>query len=294
MTTLAGPHVLVRNPTIATTTAHTDLVPTIVLARSDDDAWLTWRPEAEAHLLIGARAGAGGTAALRTAVLTWTAAGGVAHLIDPYYRRLEGLRNWPNVHAVAGQGDEHAAMSIVEELHVEMQRRHRDLENGTARLNDFVPLLLAIDDHPDFDGWCERAPEATTTDSPGTGGPPAIRARSFVPRKAVEDLLRRGRCARIHLAVRTTRASSVGIPLLNHFSQRMWIGPANYQESYTMWSSILGAEISSHVRGRAVCSDLSGQPVKAQAVWTPDPTSAHLTRDDQLQLQALRPLVQRC
>lgn len=290
MTALTGPHVLVRNPTVATTSAHTNRGPAVVLARTDDGVWLTWRPDAEAHLLIGARAGAGGTAALRTAVLAWTAAGGVAHLIDPYHRRLEGLRNWPNVESVAGQGDEHAAMSIVEELHAEMQRRYRALENGTARLTDFVPTLLAIDDHPDFDGWCARMHATTTTESTATVWPPAVRTRSLAPRKAIENLLRQGRCVRTHLAVRTTSASSVGIPLLDHFHQRMWIGPANYQESYTMWSSIIGAEISSHVSGRAVCSDRSGQPVKAQAVWTPDPTSAHLTRDDQLQLQALRPL----
>ena len=284
MTLLCSAHVLVRNPTKATappaavTARGTVGSLEVVLAQSDAKQWLTWRPDVDAHLLVAAHPHAGGTTALRTAVLGWTAAGGVAYLIDPVHGCLEGLRGWPGVQAVAGQEDPDATQAILQTLHAELTRRYQDGESGKVSSSDLRPILLAIDDYPDFRSWWEH-------DNARDRRSRAYGDRS--PMGVLQDLRRRGRCVRIHLALRTTDCRDSEAQLTG--LQRLWIGAAGHQESYAMWSSLIGAEISPRVRGRGICSDAQGQPVKVQVVWTPDPSAPVLSSDDQLQLQALRP-----
>jgi len=271
---LLDPQVLIRSTATAAAHAHTGGPLKIELARTEAQQSFTWQPDLDAHLLIGAHPGAGGTTALCTAVLGWTATGGTAWLIDPYHRRLEGLRDWPNVDAVAGQGEKDAAAALLTALHAAMQRRYLDLLEGTVQHEDLTPILLAIDEFTDFTGWCEQA-RATQT------------------HQLLDEVLRKGRGARIHLAVRTTscRRQDLGGQQVGAFGQRVWIGPASELDSLVLWSTPHAAELGSPVRGRAIVSDAHGGLGTAQIVWTPDPSDQQLSVEDQQQLQALRPTV---
>lgn len=169
-----------------------------------------------------------------TAVLGWTAAGGTACLIDPYHRRLEGLRGWPNVDAVAGQREEDAAVALLAALHATMQRRHLDLLEGTVQHEDLTPILLAIDEFTDFTGWCEQIREKQTREGRDADRGPASVQQGRFPHQLLDEVLRGGRGARIHLAVRTTRVRRQQVEA---FDQRVWIGPMSELDSRVLWST---------------------------------------------------------
>ncbi|PRY05744.1 hypothetical protein CLV37_1375 [Kineococcus rhizosphaerae] len=162
---------------------------------------------------------------------------------------------------------------------------------------DLPPTLLAIDDYADFYAlWkpAEKADPSGLVNEDGAHGGVQGEARprrpeasgQMHPLQILGVLLREGRCANIHVALRSTSCRRRETMLAGY--QRLWVGAANFQESYVMWDSIIASEISSHVRGRGICSDIHGQPAKAQVVWTPDPGDPNLTSEDRLQLQALR------
>ena len=58
-----------------------------------------------------------------------------------------------------------------------------------------------------------------------------------------------------------------------------------------MWHSVIGAELSGRVPGRAVCSNAHRLPVKAQVVWTPDPGNVGVAEHELLQRMSPRAAV---
>ncbi|GAB3216437.1 hypothetical protein GCM10027586_09490 [Kineococcus gypseus] len=332
MTTTATLHTPIPNPTSAAASsasacAEAASVDEVLLARTDEGRWRTWRPRADAHLFIGGHQGSGGTNALRAAVMGWTAAGGAAFLIHPTHSRLQSLREWPGVQAVAGQGEVHAAIAIVHALHAEMERRHAQACASEGQL-EHTPLLLAIDEFTDLRGWCHYAwsyeddasrratrellvadracrrahpqtrrhrhhpastPEATAlsarADTDEAEPPDPAVSPTLI---ALEHPLREGRGVGIHLAVRAAHCAPEAVGTLQHFGQRVWLGKASALESQLMWHSVIGAEFSGRVPGRAVCSNAHRLPVKAQVVWTSDPGSAGAADHELLQRMSPR------
>ena len=167
-----------------------------------------------------------------------------------------------------------------------MEQRYSKLENGTARLEDFEPLALIIDEYATFKARVTRW--YTGVKPKGAPSKPPVL-------ELLSDLARLARSAKIHLLLGIQRpdVEFLGGEMRDNFGARLSLGRLSPQGAIMMWDSpAVGVALPRNKRGRGVTLNAESLPVEVQTYFTPDP--AKLDRsdaDDWKHLEELTPPV---
>ena len=197
-------------------------------------------------------------------------------------KRIEflGFRDWPNVELVASRIEHQVRMLLA--AHDEMERRYALIEEGKARLSDFEPLFVIIDEYATFKEnatqWYSEVREKSDPTKP------AVFAR-------MANIARLGRKAAIHMVVGLQRpdVEFLGGEMRDNFGWRFSLGRLSPQGANMMWESyVIGVTLPTKTRGRGITLDARGEPVEALALYTPDPGEP-LSDSQQEQIDALHP-----
>jgi len=232
-------------------------------------------------LIIGGT-GSGKTSAQHTLLTDLALYGWRIWVLDGKRIEFAGYKNWPNVELVASKvGDQ---VRMIHAAHDLMEQRYSLIESGQARIADFEPLALFIDEYATFKARVVRWYKEVKP----KGGPPQPPVLDLIP-----DLVRLARTAKIHLCVGIQRpdAEFLGGEMRDNFGARLSLGRLSPAGANMMWDSFsVGVAIPRNQRGRGVALDEQSKPVEILTYYTPDPVK--LSDEDTggwRQLEQLKP-----
>jgi S-DNA-T family DNA segregation ATPase FtsK/SpoIIIE len=241
-----------------------------------------WQPSVSPHMLIIGGTGSGKTSAEHTLLTDLALYGWRVWVLDGKRIEFAGYKDWPNVELVASKvGDQ---VRMIHAAHDLMEQRYSLIENGQARISDFEPLALIIDEYATFKARVVRWYKSVKAKGDPTQ-PPVF--------DLVADLARLARTAKIHMVIGIQRpdVDFLGGEMRDNFGARLSLGRLSPQGANMMWDSFaVGVAIPRNQRGRGVALDAESNPVEVQTFYTPDP--AKLTPDkvdDWALLEQLRP-----
>lgn len=252
----------------------------VAVGVDEDGRHVYWEPIINAHGLVTGGTGKGKTALLHTLTTALCRAGFRVWILDGKRIEFLGFRDWPNVELVASRIEHQVRMLLA--AHDEMERRYALIEEGKARLSDFEPLFVIIDEYATFKEnatqWYSEVREKSDPTKP------AVFAR-------MANIARLGRKAAIHMVVGLQRpdVEFLGGEMRDNFGWRFSLGRLSPQGANMMWESfVIGVTLPTKTRGRGITLDAQGEPVEALALYTPDPGEP-LNDSQQAQIDALRP-----
>lgn len=230
----------------------------------DEDGYTQyWRPSVSPHMLIIGGTGSGKTAAEHTLLTDLALYGWRVWVLDGKRIEFAGYKDWPNVELVASKvGDQ---VRMIHAAHDLMEQRYSLIENGQARISDFEPLALIIDEYATFKARVVRWYK-TVKPKGGAAQPPVF--------DLIADLARLARTAKIHMVVGIQRpdADFLGGEMRDNFGARLSLGRLSPQGANMMWDSFaIGVAIPRNQRGRGVALNDQSNPVEVQTFYTPDP-----------------------
>jgi S-DNA-T family DNA segregation ATPase FtsK/SpoIIIE len=249
----------------------------------DEDGYTQfWRPSVSPHMLIIGGTGSGKTAAEHTLLTDLALYGWKVWVLDGKRIEFAGYKDWPNVELVASKvGDQ---VRMIHAAHDLMEQRYSMIEDGRARISDFDPLVLIIDEYATFKARVQRWYK-TVKPKGGTAQPPVF--------DLISDLARLARTAKIHLVVGIQRpdADFLGGEMRDNFGARLSLGRLSPQGANMMWDSFaIGVAIPRNQRGRGVALNEQSNPVEVQTFYTPDPAKLlDENVDGWAQLEQLKP-----
>ena len=231
------------------------------------------------HFMTIGSTGTGKTNLIRTLITEGTRRGWCFRLCDPKRIEFAGFRGWPNVETVATAVPD--IVAVIHQTWLEMERRYKLIEAGTASTEDFPRLVLVLDEYRYFYGvindWYAEVK--------GTGGSKVcpILGEVFL----IASL---GRSAKVNIILGTQRpdAAWLGGDVRDQFMARSSLGRLSRDGAQMLWGSpAIGVSIPRGKAGRGTSVGVDGSPVECQSYWTPDPRSSD-PADVEL-LEALRP-----
>lgn len=229
-----------------------------------------WQPSVSPHCLVIGGTGSGKTSFQHTVLTHLSHAGWRIWVIDGKRIEFTGFRDWPNVELVGARVEHQVRM--LHAAHELMEERYSLLEEGKARLEDFEPLALIIDEYATFKARVQRWYK--------TVKPKGAPAQAPVL-ELLSDLARLARSAKIHMLLGLQRpdVEFLGGEMRDNFGARVSFGRLSPQGANMMWDSFaVGVAIPRNKRGRGVTLNAESLPVEIQAYYTPDP--AKLERDE--------------
>jgi hypothetical protein len=258
------------------------LMTKVAYCKDEDGNVILWQPSVSPHMLIIGGTGSGKTAAEHTLLTDLALSGWRVWVLDGKRIEFAGFKSWPNVELVASKvGDQ---VRLVHAAHDLMEERYSLIESGQARISDFEPLLLVIDEYTTFKKRVDRWYKETK----GKGGPTQPPVFDLVA-----DLARLARTAKIHMIVGVQRpdVEFLGGEMRDNFGARLSLGRLSPQGANMMWDSfITGVAIPRNKRGRGVTLNEESNPVEVQTFFTPNPaTLTDHDAEDWARLDALRP-----
>ena len=200
-------------------------------------------------------------------------------------KRVEFLefRDWPNVQVVAGSIP--AQVALIHRAWELMEHRYELIESGRARVADFEPLFVVLDEYAEFvAGLSEWYPTIKVRGEPTK--PPTV--------TQVASLLRKARTARIHLLITMQRpdVALLGGPggeMRDNLGHRVSMGRLSPQGAMMMWENpAVGVSLPRGCIGRATATHDDGRPVEMQCYRFPSWDAAPGT-DEHALLARLRP-----
>ena len=249
----------------------------------EDGEELAWFPARTPHVLLTGTTGSGKTSAGHALVAQVAAHGWPVWVGDS--KRVEFLefRDWPNVQVVAGSIP--AQVALIYRAWELMEHRYELIESGRARVADFEPLFVVLDEYAEFvAGLSEWYPTIK------------IRGEPTKPSTVtqVASLLRKARTARIHLLITMQRpdVALLGGPggeMRDNLGHRVSMGRLSPQGAMMMWENpAVGVSLPRGCIGRATATHDDGRPVEMQcyrfASWDAAPGT-----DEHALLARLRP-----
>lgn len=241
-----------------------------------------WQPSVSPHMLIIGGTGSGKTAAEHTLLTDLALYGWRVWVLDGKRIEFAGYKDWPNVELVASKvGDQ---VRMIHAAHDLMEQRYSLIESGKARISDFEPLALIIDEYATFKARVVRWYKTVKAKGDPTQ-PPVF--------DLVADLARLARTAKIHMVIGIQRpdVDFLGGEMRDNFGARLSLGRLSPQGANMMWDSFaVGVAIPRNQRGRGVALNSESNPVEVQTFYTPDP--AKLTpekTEDWALLEQLKP-----
>lgn len=254
----------------------------IPIGVDEDGQTQMWHAAVSPHCLVIGGTGSGKTSFQHTVLTHLTYAGWRVWVLDGKRIEFSGFRTWPNVELVGARVEHQVRM--LHAAHELMEERYTQLENGTARLEDFEPLALIIDEYATFKARVQRWYK--------TVKPKGAPAQAPVL-DLLSDLARLARSAKIHMLLGLQRpdVEFLGGEMRDNFGARVSFGRLSPQGANMMWDSFaIGVAIPRNKRGRGVTLSAESVPVEVQAFYTPDPAKLDSSDEaDWAQLEGLRP-----
>lgn len=252
----------------------------IPYAVDEDARELAWYPARVPHMMLSGGTGSGKTSMAHALLGKVTQYGWPVWVLDA--KRVEFLpfRDWPNVQIVAGTLPQQVA--LVRRAWELMEYRYELIETGQARVNDFEPLVVFLDEFAEFrNNLAEWYAQIKVKGDPSR--PPTL--------AEVASLARKARTARIHLVLSTQRpdAEFLGGEMRDNFGQRISMGRLSPQGAQMMWENpSVGVTLPRDRTGRAISTHDDGRPVEVQCYRFPDVHAPEGSDEHQL-LARLRP-----
>ncbi|MGB8381283.1 MAG: FtsK/SpoIIIE domain-containing protein [Dermatophilaceae bacterium] len=249
----------------------------------EDGQELAWFPARTPHVLLTGTTGSGKTSAGHALVAQVAAHGWPVWVGDS--KRVEFLefRDWPNVQVVAGSIP--AQVALIHRAWELMEHRYELIESARARVVDFEPLFVVLDEYAEFvAGLSEWYPMIKVRGEPTK--PPTV--------TQVASLLRKARTARIHLLITMQRpdVALLGGPggeMRDNLGHRVSMGRLSPQGAMMMWENpAVGVSLPRGCIGRATATHDDGRPVEMQCYRFPSWDAAAGTEEHAL-LARLRP-----
>ncbi|MGC5225152.1 FtsK/SpoIIIE domain-containing protein [Micromonospora sp. DT81.3] len=254
----------------------------IPIGPDEDGTVQYWQPSVSPHCLVIGGTGSGKTSFQHTVLTHLAHARWRVWVLDGKRIEFAGFRDWPNVELVGARVEHQVRM--LHAAHELMEERYTQLENNTARLEDFDPLVLIIDEYATFKARVERWYKTVKP----KGAPPKAPVLDLL-----SDLARLARSAKIHMLLGLQRpdVEFLGGEMRDNFGARVSFGRLSPQGANMMWDSFaIGVAIPRNKRGRGVTLNAESQPVEIQAYYTPDPAKLDSSDvADWAQIERLRP-----
>jgi hypothetical protein len=254
----------------------------IPIGVDEDGKCQFWQPSVSPHMLVIGGTGSGKTSFQHTVLTHLAQARWRVWVLDGKRIEFAGFREWANVELVAARVEHQVRM--LHAAHELMERRYTQLEEGTARLEDFEPLALIIDEYATFKARVQRWYKTVKP----KGGPTQAPVLELL-----SDLARLARSAKIHmlLGIQRPDVEFLGGEMRDNFGARLSLGRLSPQGAMMMWDSpAIGVALPRNKRGRGVTLSAESLPVEVQTYYTPDPAKLDKTDvDDWAQLTALTP-----
>ncbi|HQE47549.1 MAG TPA: FtsK/SpoIIIE domain-containing protein [Rhodoglobus sp.] len=255
----------------------------IPIGPDEDAAEQSWQPSVSPHCLTIGGTGSGKTSFQHTVLTHLAQARWRVWVLDGKRIEFAGFKTWPNVELVAARVEHQVRM--LHAAHELMEQRYTQLERGTARLEDFEPLALIIDEYATFKARVQRWYKTVKP----KGGPTQAPVLELL-----SDLARLARSAKIHmlLGIQRPDVEFLGGEMRDNFGARLSLGRLSPQGAMMMWDSpAIGVAIPRNRRGRGVTLNADSLPVEVQTFYTPDPAKLDKTDTAEWEhLQSLMPL----
>ncbi len=252
----------------------------IPIGIDEDGKCQYWQPSVSPHMLVIGGTGSGKTSFQHTVLTHLAQARWRVWVLDGKRIEFAGFRAWPNVELVAARVEHQVRM--LHAAHELMEQRYTQLEQGTARLEDFEPLALIIDEYATFKARVQRWYKTVKP----KGGPTQAPVLELL-----SDLARLARSAKIHmlLGIQRPDVEFLGGEMRDNFGARLSLGRLSPQGAMMMWDSpAIGVALPRNKRGRGVTLSADSLPVEVQTHYTPDP--AKLDKTDEAEWEQLRTL----
>lgn len=239
----------------------------IPFAVSEDGETIVWRPAIDPHFLCVGPTGSGKTSTEHAILTSIAAYNWPIWVGDGKSIEFLGFRLWPNVQVVATNTMEQ--MAVIHRAWQVMEKRYELITKGLAREEDFVPLMVFIDE------WADMRPAIAEEYS-------RLKERGMPSKCPVfneyESIARKGRTARVHLLVSLQRpdVSVFGTgESRDNFRCRVAMGPMSPQGAQMMWGDpSIGVGIPTGKPGRGMAVTEDNRVVEVQCFRTPDPRKA--------------------
>lgn len=257
---------------------------TIPIGIDEDGIVQHWQPSVSPHCLVIGGTGSGKTSFQHTVLTHLSHAGWRIWVIDGKRIEFTGFREWPNVELVGARVEHQVRM--LHAAHELMEERYSLLESGQARLEDFEPLAIIIDEYATFKARVQRWYKSAGVKPKGAPAQAPVL-------ELLSDLARLARSAKIHMLLGLQRpdVEFLGGEMRDNFGARVSFGRLSPQGANMMWDSFaIGVAIPRNKRGRGVTLNAESQPVEIQAYYTPDPAKLDSTDEEEFaHLATLRP-----
>ena len=256
----------------------------IPCAVDEDGREVLWYPARLPQAMLTGGTGTGKTSMAHALLGQITRYGWPVWVLDAKRVEFLDFRTWPNVQIVAGTVP--AQVSLVHRAWELMEHRYALIESGKARVEDFEPLVVFLDEFAEFrSNLLEWYASIKVKGDPTR--PPTL--------AEVASLARKARTARIHLVLSTQRpdAEFLGGEMRDNFGFRISMGRLSPNGAMMMWESpAVGVTLPRGMVGRAIATHDDGRPVEVQCYRFPD-MRADPDSDQGRLLQQIRPAEQR-
>ncbi|MBN6778842.1 hypothetical protein JRG19_09905 [Pseudoclavibacter alba] len=252
----------------------------LVYATDEDGRPVSWSPSKQAHWLIIGGTGSGKTSTQHTAVAQLTRDSWRVWVLDGKRIEFIGFRDWPNVELIAQRVEDQ--VRLVHAAHDLMEQRYTAIEAGNAKVSDFEPLVIDIDEYATFKKRVERWYRTVKQKGDPTQ-PPVF--------DLIGDIARLGRTAKIHIVLGIQRPDVTFLDgeMRDNFGCRTSLGRLSPDGAKMMWDSTAIGVVRTP-KGQGVGLDDNGEPVSILCHYTPDPGKVEADEHEDLAaLQAMRP-----
>lgn len=210
------------------------------------------------------------TSTIHTFITQAARAHWAVNIVDRKNIEYRGFRDWPNVQCVATRIEDQIA--LIHRIWLLMKERYEAGEAGTARTEDFTPLMLVLDEFTelikDIAAWYVKLRSSR----------PAAETRGWPKELPIEEqvgsLLRLGRTARIHVIIGMQRPDVKYVEGENrdNLGGRQSLGRLGRNGADMLWGDYYtGTTIPPGLQGRGMAYNDHGEPVEVQNFFTPDP-----------------------
>lgn len=250
----------------------------IPTAIDEDGREVLWYPGRVPHVMLTGGTGTGKTSESHALIGQITSRGWPVWVCDAKRVEFLDFRGWPNVQVVAGSIPQQVA--VIHRAWQVMEDRYRLIEEGLARVDDFEPLVVFLDEYAEMRSnlleWYAQIKQKGDPTRPPTLA-------------QVASLARKGRTARIHLVLSTQRpdAEFLGGEMRDNFGFRISMGRLSPQGAMMMWENpAAGVSLPRGRTGRAMATHDDGRIVEVQCYRFP---AMDAEGEERELLEALRP-----
>lgn len=238
-------------------------------AEDEDRQPISWWPKKVPHRLIIGPTGSGKTSSIHTFITQAARCHWQVFVCDRKNVEFRGFRDWPNVACVATRIEDQIA--LIHRVWMIMKERYALGESGDANTEDFVPIMLVLDELTellkDIDSYYSKLKQRFPKESKNW-------PKELPTEEEIGSILRLGRTARIHIIIGMQRPDVKYLAGENrdNLTGRQSLGSLGRHGADMLWGDYrTGTTIPATLLGRGIALNDAGSPVEVQHYFTPDP-----------------------